>query len=95
MKTPLVLPRVESSASSTPQPPLTGKLVCSEQLLDALFDPGCRPSVRWLRNQVRAGVVPEVKIGHLCFFDVPAVKAALAAKNLVRGRYNAVSEVKS
>lgn len=70
---------------------ISGKLVSAEQLLDALFDRQCRPSIRWLRTQTKAKAIPFVKIGHLIFFDVELVRAALAAKNLVRGRYNPVA----
>lgn len=65
---------------------VTGKLVTSEQLLDALFAPECRPTVRWLRTMRKARVIPHVRIGHLVFFDVEMVRATLARKNLVRGR---------
>ena len=64
----------------------TGKLVRAEQLLDTLFDPQCRPSMRWLRTQTANKVIPMVRIGHLCFFDVEMVRTALANRNLLRGR---------
>lgn len=66
---------------------LSGKLVNAEQLLDALFEPECRPSVRWLWTQTKAKAIPFVRIGHLVFFDVELVRTALANRNLVRGRY--------
>lgn len=62
---------------------LNGKLVGAEQLLDQLFDPGAKPSLRWLRTQTKAKSIPYVRIGHLVFFDVEMVRTALAAKNLV------------
>ena len=65
---------------------LTGKLVNAEQLLDALFDPEARPSLRWLRTQTKAKTIPYVRLGHLIFFDVEMVRSALASKNLVRHR---------
>ena len=58
------------------------------QLLEALFDEGCRPSMRWLRTQTKSKAIPFVRIGHLVFFDLEMVRAGLAAKNLVRGRHN-------
>jgi hypothetical protein len=67
---------------------LNGKLVSAEALLDQLFDKSCRPSIRWLHNQTKAKAIPFVRIGHLIFFDVEMVKSALAAKNLVKGRYS-------
>jgi hypothetical protein len=63
-----------------------GKLVNAEELLDEIFAPDCRPSLRWLRSQTKAKSIPHVRIGRLVFFDVEMVRAALAAKNLVRGR---------
>ena len=65
---------------------LKGKLVSAGQLLDALFDPDCKPSLRWLRTQTKSKAIPHIRIGHLVFFDVDMVRTALAAKNLVRHR---------
>jgi len=65
---------------------LTGKLVNAEQLLEQLFAPECKPSLRWLRSQTKSKTIPHVRIGHLVFFDVAMVRATLAAKNLVRHR---------
>jgi len=56
------------------------------KLLEVLFDPESRPSIRWLRTQTKAKTIPYIRIGHLIFFDVAMVRAALAAKNLVRHR---------
>jgi hypothetical protein len=69
----------------------TNKLVSAKQLLDQLFAPECRPSLRWLRNQTKAKAIPYVRIGRLVFFDVEMVRNALASKNLVRGRMLAVT----
>jgi hypothetical protein len=66
-----------------------GKLVNAEQLLAELFDPECKPSIRWLRGQTKAKNIPHIRIGHLVFFDVDLVRTALAAKNLVRHRVSA------
>lgn len=63
-----------------------GKLVGAEQLLDQLFDPEARPSIRWLREQTKARAIPFIRIGHLVFFDVDMVRTALAAKNMVGNR---------
>ncbi len=65
---------------------LKGRLVNAEQLLEQLFAPECKPSLRWLRSQTKAKSIPYVRIGHLVFFDVEMVRAALANKRLVRGR---------
>lgn len=70
-----------------------GKLVSAEQLLDQVFAPECRPSLRWLRTQTKAKSIPHIRIGHLVFFDVEMVRAALAGKRLVRGRALAAAPV--
>jgi hypothetical protein len=62
---------------------LTGKLVNGPKLLEEVFDPDARPSLRWLRTQTKLKTIPYVRLGHLIFFDVEMVRAALAAKNLV------------
>lgn len=62
------------------------KLVSAEQLLEQLFAPECKPSLRWLRTQTKARTIPFIRIGHLVFFDVEMVRTALAGRNLVRGR---------
>ena len=66
---------------------LRGKLVSAEQLLDLLFDEGCRPSMRWLRTQTKSKAIPFVRIGHLVFFDLEMVRTALSNRNLVRGQH--------
>ncbi|MHB8522922.1 MAG: hypothetical protein ACYDH9_19475 [Limisphaerales bacterium] len=63
-----------------------GKLVSAEQLLEQVFAQECKPSLRWLRTQTKAKTIPHIRIGHLVFFDVEMVRAALAGKRLVRGR---------
>lgn len=65
---------------------IKGKLVSAEQLLEQLFAPECKPSLRWLRTQTKTKSIPHVRIGHLVFFDLEMVRAALAGKRLVRGR---------
>jgi hypothetical protein len=64
-----------------------GKLVGAKQLLDEVFDENSRPSMRWLRGQTKARAIPFIRIGHLVFFDVEMVRAALAAKNMVGSRH--------
>ena len=65
---------------------VNGKLVSAEQLLDQLFAPECKPSLRWLRTQTKAKAIPHIRLGHLVFFDLDMVRTALAGKRLVRGR---------
>ncbi len=66
---------------------LNGKLLNAEQLLEALFTPESRPSLRWLRTQTQNRAIPFVRIGHLVFFDLELVRTALANKNLVGGQF--------
>jgi len=63
-----------------------GKLVRAEDMLEQVFADNCRPSLRWLRTQTKAKAIPHIRIGHLVFFDVEMVRAALAGKRLIRGR---------
>ena len=70
---------------------INGRLVSAEQLLEQLFAPECKPSLRWLRTQTKAMSIPHVRIGHLVFFDLEMVRTALATKNLVRHRVAARS----
>ena len=65
---------------------LKAKLVSAQTLLDEVFDTNCKPTVRWLRNQTKSKAIPHIRIGHLVFFDVEMVRAALVAKNMIRGR---------
>lgn len=39
-----------------------------------------RVPVRWLKEQVRAGHLPCLRIGRRWFFDLPTVERALAAR---------------
>ncbi|TAK98816.1 MAG: hypothetical protein EPO07_11515 [Verrucomicrobia bacterium] len=66
---------------------LDGKLVNAQQLLEALFTPESRPSLRWLRTQTETRAIPFVRLGRLVFFDVELVRTALLNKHLVRGRF--------
>ena len=70
------------------------KLVSAQQLLDAMFAPDSRPSIRWLRTQTKARTIPFFRIGHLIFFDVEMVRTALTEKNLLlhRTSYRASAE---
>ena len=74
---------------------IKGKLVSAEQLLEQLFAPECKPSLRWLRTQTKAKSIPHVRIGHLVFFDLEMVRGALAGKRLVRGRALAAAAVQA
>ena len=58
-------------------PPDQPQLLSGRLLLEALFAPPCRPSLRWLQAQQKAGRIPYYKVGQLVFFDPVAVRAAL------------------
>ena len=66
---------------------IESRLVDSEGLLEALFPESCRPSMRWLSSMRDKGVVPYFKIGHLIFYDIDLVRAALKRRCLVKGKY--------
>jgi uncharacterized protein YbaR (Trm112 family) len=68
-------------AESVKQPGALAQYVDAPKLLETLFAPECRPSLRWLREQQAARKIPSVKIGRLVFFDPAACKAALDARN--------------
>jgi hypothetical protein len=86
------LRRVDNGALVMNELTVKGKLVSAEQLLDQVFAPECRPSLRWLRSQTKAKSIPHIRIGHLVFFDVEMVRTALVGKRLVRGRTLALAE---
>lgn len=73
--------RHEQTVQANEEALLPSRYVNAEKLLDSLFDPDCKPSMRWLRDQQSKGAVPFIRIGRLIFFDPPAVKAALDAKS--------------
>ena len=62
------------------------KLVKIEQLRDELFAKGARPGLRTLHTWKRNKIIPHIRIGHLIFFDVEQVRAALANRNTVKAR---------
>ena len=53
------------------------KLVDAKGLLEGLFEPECRPSIRWVRQMQAQRKIPYIKIGHLVRFDVEEVRIAL------------------
>lgn len=67
------------NTEQTNTPSLPSRYVQGPELLEALFAPECRPSIRWLRDHQHE--MPFVRIGRLMFFDPPAVKAYFDAKH--------------
>lgn len=59
---------------------LGSRLVNAERLLEILFEPESRPSIRWVRMQQKTKTIPFFKIGHLVYFDPAEVKEALRVK---------------
>ncbi len=54
------------------------KLVDAKGLLEVLFEPECRSSLRWVRNQQAVKTIPYLKIGHLIIFDFEEVLESLS-----------------
>jgi len=62
------------------------KLLDGPKLLEELFEPSCRPSLRWLREQQKRRTIPFVKLGHLVFFDLDQVRSSLEKRLTVTPR---------
>jgi hypothetical protein len=85
--------KVDYGALAMNEITVRGKLVNAKQLLEQLFAPECRPSLRWLRTQTKAKAIPYFRVGHLIFFDLEMVRSSLAGKRLIRGRTLAAAAV--
>lgn len=64
------------------------RLVDAVRLIELLFEPECRPSIRSIRNWSGSGIIPHVRVGHLIYFDPVAVKAALAKQTISAKKEN-------
>ena len=64
-----------------------GKLMTGEELLAELFTDAARPSMRWLRRQIRARNIPFVRLGRFIVFDIELVRTSLTNRNLVGGKF--------
>lgn len=62
------------------------KLVDALGLLDALFSEQSRPSLGWLRCQMRRKTIPYYRVGRLVRFDPEEVRTALTQKFLVNAQ---------
>ena len=62
------------------------KLVDAKGLLEALFEPEARPSLRWLRQMQAQRRIPYIKIGHLVRFNLEEVREALTNHCTVHAR---------
>jgi uncharacterized protein YbaR (Trm112 family) len=54
------------------------QLVDAEKLLEILFLPDCRPTLRWLRERQKKREIPYVKLGRLVYFNPARVQESLA-----------------
>jgi hypothetical protein len=57
------------------------QFVDGPKLLEILFTPECRPTLRWLRDQQKARRIPFVKIGRLVFFSPVQVREAMGKEH--------------
>ncbi len=73
---------------------IESRLVDARVLLEVLFDERSRPSLRWLREMQKRGVIPHTKLGHLVFYDVGHVREALAERHTRHRRRSAAREIK-
>lgn len=62
----------------------TEKLVNGQQLLEIMFPPNARPSLRWLLDMRRRRRVPFYKLGHLVFYDPVKVREHWTRTGVVR-----------
>jgi hypothetical protein len=58
-------------------------LVTARKLLELIWpDEECRPCVRSVRSWTASRILPSVRVGGLIFYDVEAVRAALAKRTV-------------
>lgn len=67
-------------------PELGPRYMSANKLLETIFEPDCRPSLRSLRKWQSQGILPHVRLGKLVFFDPVAVRLALERKRTLRAR---------
>jgi hypothetical protein len=64
----------------------TTPLLDAGSLLAALFGEEKKPSVRWLRYQMKRRTIPYMKIGRLVRFDLAQVRQAIARRCAVNAK---------
>jgi hypothetical protein len=72
----------EVKTDSNPKPLNLDLLVKGPQLLKIIFEEESRPSMQWLRAQVKARSIPYLKRGRLLFFRPRTVLDFLAQKEV-------------
>lgn len=66
---------------------LDQQLVSGPELIQILWTPQSRPSVRWLREATKAKLIPSYRLGErMSFYSVPQVRLALESKLKVEAR---------
>jgi hypothetical protein len=63
------------------KPDIEMQFVSGDQLLQILFPPETRPTLRWLRDRQKKRDVPSVKLGRRVFFVPALVRESLAKKS--------------
>lgn len=58
------------------------EFVTAETLIEELFEPEARPSMRWLKEEAKSGRIPYARIGKRFLFPRRAVIAALCPEAL-------------
>lgn len=74
---------VSSVCGETAAHDLDSQLVSGKQLLEILFPPESRPTLRWLRDQQKERTIPHMKVGRLVFFSPRNVRAALRDRHSI------------
>ena len=77
----------------TPTTQTAERLVDAQGLLDALFDPQTRPSLRWLHRRRKRKEIPFFRIGRYIRFDPALVRQALERDCLVTARHSTAGGV--
>ena len=73
-------PQTSNSGSTQTTGFTQPKLLDAHGLLEALFEPSCRPSLRWLR-QHQGKAIPIIRMGRRVFFDLGQVQRAIERKH--------------
>ena len=69
-----------TAAGSATERSTLDQLVDGKRLLEIMFDEASRPSMQWLRSQVKSHMIPYIKRGRLYFFRPSSVQAWFAQK---------------
>jgi hypothetical protein len=67
-------------------PEIEKQAVTGKRLLEIIFQPGCRPTLRWLQKQQQLRRIPFVKIGRRVWFFPDQVREAMIRQSTVTRR---------